>query len=76
MVGNLIPRLRKRRGDFDECVLFEEDTAGFVVDLTIYTEEVVVRVCVGCEAVTSGVSVGLGFEEVGVDVIANLAWKL
>lgn len=76
MVGDLIPRLRERRGDFDKRVLFEENAAGFVVDLTVDAEEVGVRVCVCCAAIPSGVSVGLGFEEVGIDVIADLAWKL
>ena len=46
MFGDLIFGLHKRRSDFDKGVLFEEDTAGFVVDLAICAEEVVVRVCV------------------------------
>lgn len=76
VISNLKLGLRKRRGDFDKGVLFEEDSAGFVVDLAVDAEKIVMRICVCCATVTGGVSVGLGFEEVCVDVIAYLAWKL
>ena len=56
--GNMVFGFWEWRCDFDECVLFEEDVSGFVVDLAGGLEERRVRVGVGGLFVVGGVSVG------------------